>query len=133
MLGMKQNESFKGNAKWVYRVHRRAWSGIICKYLVAAGQNWPVNGICVRCQIRDHELRQVSEFEVCLNFIPERGNIRLYASDKPGIREPCLRIRYINSILRRLYVYPWMIRDILYWICLRGVETLRAIPLCNRL
>jgi len=29
MLGMEQNESFKGNVKWVYTVQRRAWSGII--------------------------------------------------------------------------------------------------------
>jgi hypothetical protein len=29
MLGMEQNESFKGNAKRVFTVQRRAWSGII--------------------------------------------------------------------------------------------------------
>jgi hypothetical protein len=30
MLGMAQNESLKGNAKWVYTVQTRAWSPIAC-------------------------------------------------------------------------------------------------------
>jgi hypothetical protein len=58
----------------------------------------------------DDQTRQDSAFEVCLNFIPERGNARLYYSGKPGICEPCLRIRYINSISLRLSFYPGMIR-----------------------
>ena len=29
MLELEENESFKGNAKWVYTVQRHAWSGII--------------------------------------------------------------------------------------------------------
>jgi hypothetical protein len=131
-LGMEQNESLKGNAKWVYRVQRRACSGIIWKWWVAAGQNWPVNRICVGCQIWDHQPRQESESEVCLNFVPEWGNTRLYALGKPGIRELYLRIRYINSIAFRLPGYHCMIRDILYWISVRRVEKLRAILLCNR-
>ena len=75
----------------------------------------------------------VPEFEVCLNFIPQRGYTRLYSSGKPAIHEPCLRIWYINSISLRQSVYPWMMRDILYWICLRRVEKLKAILLCNQL
>ena len=29
MLGMEQNESFKGNVQRVFTVQRRVWSGII--------------------------------------------------------------------------------------------------------
>jgi hypothetical protein len=76
----------------------------------AACQNWLLNGICVRCQIGDNQTRQHSACEVRLNFVPERGNGRLYASGKPGIREPCLRIQHINSISLRLSFYTWMIR-----------------------
>jgi len=69
--------------------------------------------------------------EVCLNFITERRNTRLYSSGKGEIREPCLRIRCINSILVTLSFYRWTIRDILCWICLRKVKKLTAILFCN--
>jgi len=68
---------------------------------------------------------------MCLNFIPEQGKTWLYSSGKPGIRKLCLRIRYINTISLRQSFYPWMIRDILCWMCLRRVEKLTAILLCN--
>jgi len=47
---------------------------------------------------------------MCLKFIPEQGNARLYASGKPGIRQPFLRIRYTNSISLRQSFDCWIIR-----------------------
>ena len=85
----------------------------------------------MRCQIWDHQTRQDSAFEVSLNFIAEQGNAWRNSSGRPGIREPCLRIRYINSISLRQSSYPWTIWDILCSICLRGVKTLTAILLYN--
>jgi len=128
---IEQNESFKRNAKWVYTVQRRAWSGMICEWWVPDCRNQPLNRTGVLCQIWDHCTRQESGSEVYLNIIPERGNTRLYSLEKPGIRELCLGIRYLNSISRRKSFYPRMIGDILCWICLRGVEMLIAILLCN--
>jgi len=87
--------------------------------------------LCVQCQIWDHHTQQDSGSEVTLNLIPERGNTLLYSSGKPGIRGPCLKIQYSNSISCWQFFYSRMIPDILCWICLRIVTMLIAIRLCN--
>jgi hypothetical protein len=115
----------------VFTVQRRAWSGIICEYWVPACRNLLLNRICVQCQFWDHRTQQESGCEVCLNFIPEQGNTWLYSLGKSGIHEPCFRIRCSNWISFRQSIYPWMIRDILWWLCLRRVEMLIAILMCN--
>ena len=77
-------------------------------------RNYPLNRICMRCHLSDDHTRQESGSEVCLNLIPEWGNTRLDSSGELGVREQCLKIRYISLISLRQPFYHWMIRDILY-------------------
>jgi len=70
-------------------------------------------------------------YELCLNFISEQGKTRHYSLSNPEIPQPSRRIQFIKSISLRPSFYPWMIRYILCWICLRKVKRLIAILFWN--
>jgi hypothetical protein len=128
---IKQNEAFKGNAKWVYIVQRWAYSGLICNYRVVTCQSRPLNRICAWCQIWEHQTFQESGSEVCLIFIPEGGNTQLYSSGQCGIYVPHIRMWYIHVISLRQSFYPWMSRNQLSRNSLRWVENWTANHLCD--